>query len=168
MEHKEHPEHRKDINTGNDIMSKYDHLLRLLDDEAPTNLPPRIVTCEQAVERIEVWLRIVDNPPRNASKLWKDVADATEVFGLGCWAYAAVMAGWSDSALFALDEGLIPEKLRRGLHLMKLDANAATLMTGKGELEYFRRPRTMQPPWWQDPRVAAHHNTPAKAASERK
>jgi len=128
---------------------------------------PEPLTAEQVIERIEHWLQITDNPPRSCSHVWSDLADKTSDFALGVWAYPAVIAGWGDSALFAIDEGLIPAKLRRGLHLMKIDADAATVMTGKGELQHFRWPRTTQPPWWQDPRVAAHHNTPAKAAREK-
>ena len=130
---------------------------------------PEPLTAEQVTERIEQWLQITDNPPRSCSHGWRDLADETSEFAFGVWAYPAVIAGWSDAALFAIDEGLIPEKLHRGFHLMNIDGNTATLMTGKGELEHFRRPRTTQPPWWQDPRVAAHHNnTPAKASNERK
>jgi hypothetical protein len=131
----------------------------------PEAKPPPL-TLDQVAERIGSWLKVTDNPPRKASKIWQDLADATAAFALGCWAYAAVMAGWSDAALFAIDEGLMPEQLRRGLHLMNIDANAATVMNGKGELEHFRRPRTSSPAWWQDPRVAAHRNTSAKAAKE--
>jgi hypothetical protein len=129
---------------------------------------PEPLTAEQATELIEHWLQITDNPPRSCSHVWRDLADKTSDFALGVWAYPAVTAGRGDGALFAIDEGLIPETLRRGLHLMKIDADAAAVMTRKGELELFRRPRTTQPPWWKDPRVAAHHNTPAKAVSERK
>ena len=143
-------------------------IIKVLTCARATSPKPAAPTIDQVAERIGAWLKVADNPPRSCSHVWRDLADKTSDFALGVWAYPAVIAGWGDGALFAIDEGLIPEKLGRGLHLMKIDADAATVMTGKGELEHFRRPRTTQPPWWQDPRVAAHHNTPAKAASERK
>jgi hypothetical protein len=145
-------------------MSKYEHLLKVIDEDAPVDPPSRAITCDEVAERIKAWLRIVDNPPRNCTKTWKDLADATEAFALGCWAYAALMAGWSDAAIFAIDEGLVPQQLRRGLHLMNIDVSAATVMNRKGELEHFRRPRISSPPWWQDQRVAAHRNTSALVA----
>ena len=61
------------------------------------------------------------------------------------WAYPAVMTGWSDSALFAVDEGLISEKLCRGFHLLNIDSNVATLMTGKGELGKLPAPANSGP-----------------------
>ena len=134
-------------------MSKYDHLLKILDEleeQPPASPPLRALTLDDVAERIGSWLKVTDNPPRNCTKAWKDLADETSDFALGCWAYPAVMTGWSDTALFAIDEGLIPEKLRRGFHLMNVESDAATVMNSKGELEHFRRPRTMQPPWWQD------------------
>jgi hypothetical protein len=125
---------------------------------------PPPLTLDQVAERIGFWLKVTDNPPRNASKIWKDLADATEAFALGCWAYAAVMAGWSDGGLYALDEGLIPQQLHRGLHLIKIESDAASVMNGKGNIEYLRRPRTTSPPWWNNQRTAAYQNTPARAA----
>ena len=133
-------------------------IIKVLTCVRATPPKPAAPTIDDVAERIGAWLKVDDNPPRPCSRVWRDLADKTSDFSLSVWAYPA---GWGDGALFAIDEGLIPEKLRRGLHLMKIDADAATVMTGKGELEHFRRPRTTQPPWWQDPRVAAHHNTPA-------
>jgi hypothetical protein len=123
-------------------------------------------TVDQVAERIEAWLRITDNPPLNATKAWKDLADETSDFALSVWAYPAIMTGWSDGALFAFEEGLIPEKLRRRFHWMKIDADAATVMTGRGEIEHFRRPRTFGEPWWSDQRVAVHQNTSARLAKK--
>ena len=126
---------------------------------------PAAPTIDAVAERIGAWLEVTDNPPCPCSKAWRDLADATADFALGVWAYPALIAGWGDGALLAVDEGLVSEKLRRGFHLMNIDSNAATLMTGKGELEHFRRPRTAAPPWWRDPRVAiAAHNASAHAA----
>jgi hypothetical protein len=66
------------------------------EEKQPSNLPskpskaalghvtePPALTIDQVAERIEGWLRITDNPPRNCTKAWKDLADATEAFALG-------------------------------------------------------------------------------------
>jgi hypothetical protein len=112
--------------------------------------PLIVPTLDDVAERIGSWLKIADNPPRHSTKTWKDLADETSDFALSVWAYPAIMTGWGDGALFALDEGLIPEKLRRRFHWMKVDADAATVMNSKGEIEHFRRPRTTSPPWWNN------------------
>ncbi len=137
-------------------------------EPSPSVPGPRSFTIDEIAERIGSWLKVTDNPPRHATIIWKDLAGATADFALGVWAYPALMTGWSDSALFAIDEGLIPHMARVGVMLMKLDSDGAAFLNGKGEIEFFRRPRTAQSPWWQDPRVSAHQNTSARAAKERK
>jgi len=139
-------------------------IIKVLTCVRATPPKPAAPTIDEVAERIGAWLKVADNPPRPCSRAWRDLADKTSDFSLSVWAYPAVMAGWSDSALFGVDEGLILEKLRRGLHLMKIDPDAATLMTGKADLENFRRPRTAAPPWWRDPRVAVADNTSAQVA----
>jgi TubC N-terminal docking domain len=139
-------------------------IIQVLTCARATSPKPPAITADEVVARIETWCRVCDNPPAGASEMWKNLADATLDFALGCWAYVAGMTGWSDGALYALDEGLIPEKLHRKLHIMKIETDAATVMNGKGDVEHFRRPRTLAPPWWQDPRVAAHQSTSARVA----
>ena len=59
-----------------------------------TALPTLVI--DEIAERINSWLKATDNPPRNATGIWKDLAEETEDFALGVWAYPAVMTGWSN------------------------------------------------------------------------
>jgi len=134
----------------------------LLHEAQNGNIPRRVAGVarvathfEEIVDRISEWLAVTDKPPPQASTQWKALADVTERFALGCWAYACVSAGWTDEQLFAIDGGLIPAMHRKNHYLMMADESAATVLTGKGKLHKFCRPMIYDPPWWDDPRTVA-------------
>ncbi|MGA7324704.1 MAG: hypothetical protein WBX25_09535 [Rhodomicrobium sp.] len=108
-----------------------------------------------AAQRLAEWLVITDKPPPQASSLWKGLADITEQFAIGPWAFAALSSGWTDEQLFALDCGLIPEMRRKNLHIMMIDERKAMVLTGKGRVHQFCKPLTYDPPWWEDCQTAA-------------
>jgi hypothetical protein len=101
-------------------------------------------------ERIELWLGALD---RLSALGDCDAAlcAASIDFALSPWAYPAVIFGWSDADLFGLPAGLIPQRKRRTLHLLAMDAHGVTLMTGRGIVATFERGRfrcSDQRPWW--------------------
>lgn len=130
-------------------------LLALLNTPQPCSGAVAPLLLDEAAARITVWLTAIDNLPEMSTQEGKRLAQLVEAFWLGPWARPALDAGWSDGDLFALDCGLIPEMSRQTLYFLHIDAEAARLMTGRGVVEHFHRPRTSAPPWWNDPRMHA-------------
>jgi hypothetical protein len=105
--------------------------------------------CGLEAERIESWLRALDRLPKACTEQGRQLERVTNQFWLGPWAHVALVAGWTDGELFSLASGLVPAMARQRLHIVRIDSQGATLLTGK----VFPRRRTSDPPWWLDERV---------------
>lgn len=112
---------------------------------------------EAEVARIEGWLAALDRLPEARTPEVERLAQLTFEFALGNmahWGRAAIVSGWSDAELFAMDSGLIPEMNQRGMRLDEVTERFAWLARGEREFERVDRPQnTEQPPWWRDVRV---------------
>jgi hypothetical protein len=118
--------------------------------ERPSPLP---LSNKDAAGRIEDWLRAVDRLPKACGAQGRRLKALTEDFALGPWSYPAVLNGWDDAQLFALDGGIIPEMSRRALHFRSIECELIVFINGRGEFEEWH-PKEMTDalPWWQDDR----------------
>ena len=107
---------------------------------------------EAEVKRIEAWLAAANRIPPSSPRELRRLARLTERFALSVWAHPAVVGGWSDGELFALEGGLITEFTRRTLHFISISEDGAVLMTGRAKTEpWLRKPELVDAsPWWRE------------------
>jgi hypothetical protein len=105
---------------------------------------------QEAAERIAPWLQEIDRLPKACSPQGARLRALTSDFALGPWASPCVQSGWSDTQLFALDGGLIPEMSRRPLHFRSIAAEMIVFVNGKGMLEarWSQDIQDSAGPWW--------------------